>query len=413
MTALVWAVTGIAGACLASWLWLLAARGRFWQTRPRLSQTSDTATLPEGEWPAVSIVIPARNEADIIAVTLPSRLAQDYPGAVRVLLVDDASDDGTADAARAAAEGRWQDRFTVVQARPLPQGWAGKVWALSEGVRATDPAGADYFLFTDADISLAPGTVRAMVLKAEAEDRDTVSVMARLHAKSFWERLLIPAFVYFFAKLYPFRWVGDPGRRTAAAAGGCTLVRRTALELAGGMGGVADRLIDDCALAALIQQRGRGSGPGRLWLGLDPGVTSVRAYKGPGAIWRMVARSAFEQLRYSPVVLTGTVFGMVLLYVAPPVAATAGTAALASGFGHSAGAAAVLVCGLTAWALMAASYVPVLLWHGVPLFFAPLLPAAGVLYTFMTADSARRHRAGETGEWKGRTYATLREDRKG
>lgn len=408
MPGLDWAAVGVAGASLLAWSWLLLLRGRFWQIGPRLWTPGAPAGVPDGAWPGVAIVIPARDEAPVIGRTLPSRLAQDYPGPLRVYLVDDASADGTADAARRAAEGAYRDRLTVVEARPLPAGWTGKVWALAEGMRAAAPEPAGFFLLSDADITLAPQTVRALTARAVGEDLDVTSVMARLHARSWWERLLIPAFVYFFGKLYPFRWVGDPGRRTAAAAGGCMLVRRVALERSGGLERVAGELIDDCALARLIQRAGReDGGPGRLWLGFDEGVCSERAYGGPVPIWRMVARSAFVQLRCSPLNLAGTVAGMVFLYGVPPAAAVAGIATLAAG-APAASMSALAASGLAAWAVMAATYVPMLLWHSVSAAFAPVLPVTAILYTLMTLDSARRYWTGRGAGWKGRTYASPR-----
>lgn len=411
MAAAEWAAAGVVAASLLSWLWLVLARGRFWQTRPRLGGTDGPAGGPDSAWPDMTVVIPARNEAHVVARTLPSRLAQEYAGALKVLLVDDDSDDGTADVARRAARGPWENRLTSVAARPLPAGWTGKVWALAEGVRAGDGAGSGFFLFTDADILLAPRTTQTMVAKAVAEDLDLVSVMARLRAESWWERMLTPAFVYFFAKLYPFRWVGDPGRGTAAAAGGCTLVRRAALERAGGLERVAGELIDDCALAALVQRSGRAGGrPGRLWLGFDGGVRSERAYRGVGPVWRMVARSAFVQLRCSSLMLIGTVAGMMFLYAAPPAAGIGGALLLAAGWPGIA-AASLTACGLAAWAVMAGSYVPALRWHGVSAVFAPLLPVTAMMYTLMTVDSARRHWIGKAGAWKGRTYSGLERER--
>jgi hopene-associated glycosyltransferase HpnB len=402
-----WVVIGLGGASLLSWLWLLLARGMFWQTEPRLHECGRPPEPPGDAWPAVGIVIPARNEACVIEKTLPSRLSQDYPGEFRVYLVDDSSTDGTADTARRAASGPYRNRLTVVRAAPVPPGWTGKVWALAEGVGAGSAHRSEFYLFSDADISLDPDVLRAMVSKAVSEDRDTVSVMARLHAESIWERLLIPAFVYFFAKLYPFRWIGDPGRRTAGAAGGCTLVRRVALEHAGGLEEVAGELIDDCALAALVQRAGRSrGGPGRLWLGYHGGVRSERAYGGPGPIWRMVARSAYVQLRRSPLLLVGTVIGMVFLYALPPTALIAGAAIGASG-GPVAAAIGLGAGGFAAWVVMAASYVPVLRWHGVSALLAPLLPLAAIMYTGMTLDSARCHWLGLAGAWKGRTYREL------
>ncbi|MDD4904367.1 MAG: glycosyltransferase, partial [Candidatus Bipolaricaulis sp.] len=262
------AVWVVAGTCLALWIGLVALRGRFWRLLPRLDAASQgcarprsTAPLAEERVPSVAAVVPARNEADVLPETLPTVVGQEYLGAFHVTLVDDRSDDETAAIARAAAAGR-PERLTVLRGEPLPEGWAGKVWALGQGIRHGEPAGSDYVWFTDADIAHDSGVLRALVQKAESEGLDLVSLMARLRVDSRWDRLLIPAFVYFFAKLYPFRFVADPRRRTAGAAGGCILVRRKALDEAGGIESIRSALIDDCALGRLIKRHG-----GRVWLG--------------------------------------------------------------------------------------------------------------------------------------------------
>jgi hopene-associated glycosyltransferase HpnB len=280
---------------------------------------------------------------------------------------------------------------------PIPPGWAGKVWAMKQGVALA--GGADYLLFTDADISFAPGAVAALVRVAESRGLDLVSQMARLHAATLWERSLIPAFVYFFAQLYPFRWVNRRQARTAAAAGGCMLVRREALAEAGGLERIRDALIDDVSLGRLLKRR---EGSGGVWLGHGMGVTSVRPHPHLRDLWTMVARSAYTQLRHAPALVVGTVVGMALLYAVPPVATVVGLVALA--MGGSRVAAVVAGCGLAAWATMAATYVPTLRLYGLSGVRAVGLPGVAMVYAAMTVDSARRHHRGTGGAWKGRTF---------
>ena len=258
-------------------------------------------------WPRVVAVVPARDESEFIGETIGSVLGQRYPGSLSVYLVDDRSSDGTADVAREAAQRvKGCPSFRVVTARERPEGWAGKVWALDQGVEAASGEEHEYFWFTDADIGHSPDVLTGLMAKAEREGLDLVSVMASLHVSTFWDKHLIPAFVFFFGKLYPFRWVNDHGRGTAAAAGGCVLVRKERLVRAGGLAVMRDAIIDDCALARLV----RGPrGEGKLWLGLSQDVRSIRPYGGLRGIWDMVARTAYVQLRRSPVVLAGDSFG--------------------------------------------------------------------------------------------------------
>lgn len=379
------AVIVLAAIGLVAWLYLLIFHGRFWLADQRLP-----AAQPDPpSWPAVTAVVPARDEADVIGEAVTSLLTQDYPGSFRLILVDDGSQDGTADAARRAAEATGAaDRFEVISAPPLPEGWTGKMWAVSQGVAAAGAA-PDYLLLTDADIAHAPGIVRRLAARAEADARLLVSLMVRLHCAGWAERLLIPAFVFFFQKLYPFPTVNNPARAMAGAAGGCMLVRRTALEAAGGIEAIGDALIDDCALARRIKPQGP------IWLGLAEGSRSIRPYDGLGGIWRMVARTAYTQLGHSPLLLAGTVLGMALLYLAPPIIAVW---ALTSGNWP----AGTMAAGATALMLMA--YLPTCRLYRSVWPSLPLLPLAGLLYTAMTVDSARRHAQGRGGGWKGRAY---------
>jgi hopene-associated glycosyltransferase HpnB len=378
----------------AAWVYLLAGHGGFWRTGVRLpGRPGAPGPRP---WPRVAAVVPARDEAAILPETLPTLLAQDYPGAFSVVLVDDASADRTAAVAAALAAPAGVP-LRVVNGRPPPAGWAGKVWAMAQGVAAAGECG--YLLFTDADIALEPGVVADLVRAAAADDRALVSQMALLRAETGWERWIVPAFVYFFAQLYPFRRVGRPRARTAAAAGGCMLVRREMLAAAGGLERIAGARIDDVALARLLK---RGPARARCWLGFTTSVHSRRPYPGLGGLWDMVARSAYTQLRYSPALLAGTVAGLCWLYLLPPVAALGGLAAAAA---HPPGPAGwwFAGAGLTGWALMALSYLPVLRLYRLCPLRAPCLPVIALLYTAMTVDSARRHRMGRGGEWKGRT----------
>jgi hopene-associated glycosyltransferase HpnB len=360
-------------------------------------------------WPEVIAVVPARDEAAILPVTLPALLAQDYPGPFSVTLVDDSSTDGTGEVA--AALGAEASRaLRVVHGVAPPAGWAGKPWAMAQGLEATRTAAARYVLFTDADIAWAPGALRALVTAAEGDDRDLVSQMALLRTETGWEKAIIPAFVYFFAQLYPFRWVNRPGSRTAAAAGGCMLVRRGALDAAGGLALIRAALIDDVALGRLLKRR---PARGRCWLGLTTEIRSVRPYVGLADLWNMVARSAYTQLRYSPWLLAGTLAGLAWLYALAPVSAIVGLIALADGAGAAAalgtgpggagtGPLLCAVAGVAGWAAMAISYLPMLRLYRLSPLRAPLLPVIAIIYAAMTADSGRRHYAGRGGSWKGR-----------
>ncbi|HEV8219636.1 MAG TPA: glycosyltransferase [Streptosporangiaceae bacterium] len=381
-----------AAVAALAWVYLLTCHGGFWRTDQRLPPGRDPAS-----WPAVTVVVPARDEAAVLPATLPTLLAQDYPGKLRVILVDDNSSDGTAQVAEklAAASGQpFQDLIRLVPAGQRPDGWAGKVWAMECGLAAAGQP--EYVLFTDADISYAPGTLTALVRAADGGGYGLVSQMALLRTETAWERLIVPAFVYFFAQLYPFRRVNRPRSRTAAAAGGCMLVRRETLAAAGGLAMIRGARIDDVALGRVL----KGAGA-RCWLGLTTDVHSRRPYPSLAGLWDMVARSAYTQLRYSPLLLAGTLAGLAWLYLLPPAAAIAGLAATAAGGGPA--ALVTAAAGISAWALLTASYVPMQRLYGLPAVRALALPFAAALYGAMTFDSARRHWAGRGGEWKGRT----------
>ncbi len=372
---------------LAAWVWLLLGQGLFWRTDVRLPSRT-----PPGEWPSVAIVVPARDEAEVLPSSLPSLLAQDYPGRAEIFLVDDGSTDGTGALARSLADGRGGLPLTVDSPGEPPPGWTGKLWAVRHGMAlARARTDAEFLLLTDADIAHAPDSLRELVAAARSGGLDLVSQMARLRVASSWERLVVPAFVYFFSQLYPFRWVNRPGARTAAAAGGCVLLRREAAERAGVPDAIRQAVIDDVSLARAVKRAG-----GRIWLGLAERVDSVRPYPGLAPLWRMVSRSAYAQLRHNPLLLAGTVVGMAVLYLAPPAAVLAGALT---------GDAVTLAAGAAAWAVMTGTYVPMLRYYRQSPALAPLLPFTGLLYLLMTVDSAVQHHRGRGAAWKGRTYA--------
>ncbi len=382
----------LAVVALAIWAYLLIGRGFFWLARESDDSLVADAKAPPtpGAWPTVAAIVPARDEADVISKSISSLLKQDYPGALSVVLVDDQSTDGTADVARRAARAASPaDRLTVLTGSEPPAGWTGKLWALDRGFAYVEqaPEPPDFVLFTDADIAYeAPDAVRRLVEGALVRGTVLTSLMVKLRCESFAERLLVPAFVFFFDMLYPFAWVNDPRRRTAAAAGGCMLVCRAALAAAGGIKEIRGALIDDCALAALLKRQGP------IWLGLTTRVASLRPYPKVADIRRMVARSAYAELRYSPLRLAGALLGMALTYVAPPFLTL-----FASG--------APRLLGALAWLAMAAAFMPMLrLYRRSPLW-GLALPLIAAFYTAFTLDSAIQHWRGRGGAWKGRFQA--------
>ncbi len=380
------------GIGLAAWLYLLLGRGGFW--RADIRDERDLAREPD-EWPLVTAVVPARNEAGVIAASLSSLLTQDYPRPLSIILVDDQSDDGTSEAARAAAEAvQAAGRLTVLKGEPLPPGWTGKLWAMNQGVRQAHTLGGAprYLLLTDADIAYDGGVVRRLVSRAEAGQLVLTSLMVKLRCESFAERLLIPAFVFFFQMLYPFAWVNSRKSTMAAAAGGCMLVRADALETAGGIAAIRSSLIDDCALGRSMKRQGP------IWLGLTSSAHSLRPYASFDDIRRMVARSAYDQLHYSPLLLAGTVIGMLVTYVIPPVLAILG-----AGAGQAAG--------WLTWGLMSLAYFPIVRFYRLSPLWAAALPVIASLYMLFTLDSAWQHWRGRGGLWKGRVQARRAEAR--
>lgn len=385
-TAPVSAIVWTAVVSLAAWCWLLLCQGFFWRTDVRLPPRREPAV-----WPSVCVVVPARDEAGVLPASLPSLLAQDYPGRAEVFLVDDGSTDGTGELARELSRRHGGLPLTVDSPGEPPAGWTGKLWAVRHGIGLTRARDPEYLLLTDADIAHAPGSLRELVAAARTGGFDVVSQMARLRVESLWERLVVPAFVYFFAQLYPFRRIGLRGARTAAAAGGCVLLRADMAEKARIPDAIRHAVIDDVALARAV----KGTG-GHIWLGLADRVDSVRPYPRLHDLWRMVSRSAYAQLRHNPLLLLGTVAGLVLVYLVPPAAVVTGAVS---------GSTATAVVGGAAWAVMAGTYVPMLRYYRQPLWLAPLLPFTAFLYLLMTADSAVQHYRGRGAAWKGRTYA--------
>jgi hopene-associated glycosyltransferase HpnB len=376
----------ICAGSLAAWVWLLLGQGFFWRTDVRLP----ARTEPE-HWPSVAIVVPARDEAEVLPLSLPSLLAQKYPGRAEVFLIDDGSSDGTGELARSLGADRGGLPLTVDSPGEPEPGWTGKLWAVRHGMAlARERTDAEYLLLTDADIAHEPESLRELVAAARSADLDLVSQMARLRVATFWERLIVPAFVYFFGQLYPFRWVNRPGGRTAAAAGGCVLLRSEAAERADVPDSIRHAVIDDVTLSRAVKRTG-----GKIWLGLADRVDSVRPYPRLAELWRMVSRSAYAQLLHSPLLLAGTVLGLTVIYLAPPVGLVAG---LATGSGPAA------ALGGAAWAVMAGTFLPMLRYYRQPLWTAPLLPFTALLYLLMTVDSAVQHYRGRGAAWKGRTY---------
>jgi hopene-associated glycosyltransferase HpnB len=378
--------TILAGISLAIWIVLTFFRGAFWQLRR--FDDDDTAPLASPAWPRITAVLPARNEAKTIAQTVDSLLAQDYPGEFRLVVVDDHSDDHTADLARQAAQHRHAvDRVTVMQASPLPPGWTGKLRALHQGIESAAASSPDYFWFTDADIVHSPDTLRRLVSRAEAQGLDLTSLMVLLQAKTFPERLLIPPFLYFFLKLYPPRWIAALTARTAGAAGGCVLLKRDALERIGGIAAIRHEVIDDCSLARAIKSTG-----GKIWMGLTRKSVSLRAYATFAEIRDLIARTAFTQLNYSSLLLLGTVLGMLLTYLLPVLLVfDAHPLAWRPAF--------------LAWALMTITYLPTVRFYRLSPLWALTLPVAAAFYSYSTCLSALRFWLGHGGQWKGRAQA--------
>jgi len=367
-------------AVVVAWAYLTFAYGSFW-----IPLFPESAPL-RAQMPSVDIIVPARNEAKILPLSLPSLLTQEYSGSWRIILIDDHSDDGTADIAREIAlKAGKQDRLTVISAPDLPEGWSGKVAAMNTGVLYSI---SEMILFTDADIRHHPKSLERLVARALDKNLDLVSRMVRLHCSSFAEKLLIPAFVFFFAMLYPFRRVNNPRSEVAAAAGGTMLVRRASLDKIGGLAAIKSALIDDCSLAKALKDHRQ-----MIELTLTNDIRSLRAYPEIKDIWTMIARTAYTQLRYSPLMLAGTILGLCFMYLLPLVLFLFAPTMLPAVFG------------LVAYVLMTAIYIPTVTAYNQPWYWALTLPAAAMVYAAATVASARLYHKGKGGLWKGRTQA--------
>ncbi len=362
---------------LAIWVYLVGFHGRFWRSGPVLG-----AATPSG-LAKVAVIVPARNEAESIRRCLTSLLTQDYPGELAIILVDDNSTDGTGAIAASLDAG---ERLAIIAGKPLPPGWSGKLWAVAQGLAQQQAKEANYLLLTDADIEHGPGHVSSLVAKAEADRLDMVSEMVRLNCATLAERALIPAFVFFFQMLYPFDWVADPSKRTAGAAGGTMLVARAAMDRIEGVSHFRGQLIDDCALAKEIKSTG-----GRIWLGHAERAVSTRVYPGWRDVWEMIARTAYEQLRNSPLMLLGCVIGMGILYCAPPLLAV-----FAHGWAR--------LAGIASWIVMTLAFQPTLRRYRCSPLWGLALPGITLFYLCATISSALRHHAGRGGGWKNRVY---------
>jgi hopene-associated glycosyltransferase HpnB len=371
--------TNVATLTAVTWSYLALARGSFWRTKSAKPDASGKAEFSGG----VVAIVPARNEAELIGPVVTSLLNQCV--AMPVVLVDDESTDGTADVARRAAEKAGKaDALIVIHSKPLPAGWTGKLWSMHQGIeraRALNPA---WLLLADADVLHGEETVANLGLIASRGHYDLVSFMVKLHCENLPEKLLIPAFVYFFFMLYPPAWIRDTRRSTAGAAGGCMLVRAETLERAGGLQAIRGAVIDDCSLARLLKQHG-----GRLWIGLTDQSQSLRRYETFSAVEHMISRTAFNQLKHSSLLLLGTIAGMVITYLAPPLLLlTRGRLAI--------------FMGAAAWAAMTMTYSTMVRYYRLNPAWALTLPLAALFYLGATMHSAVKYWNGSGGDWKGR-----------
>jgi hopene-associated glycosyltransferase HpnB len=371
---------------LLIWAYLVLARGGFWRIYPAASRTISAENRAQGNPVRIAVIIPARDEADVVGRAVRSLLQQTGPNKIQIFLVDDASTDGTAQAARAAAAAETQaQNLTVVPGNSLAPGWSGKLWAMQQGIEQAAKTAPDFFLFTDADIEHAPDSLATLLSIAQHGPYDMASFMVKLHCQSLAEKLLIPAFVYFFFKLYPPAWISNPRRSEAGAAGGCILIRPSALEKAGGIAAIRQEVIDDCSLAARVKRTG-----GRLWLGASATTRSIRPYQGFSGIGRMISRSAFNQLRHSSFLLILSIIGMAATYLLPPLLVFAAHRIVPAALGGA------------AWLLMVLSYWPVLRLYRLNPLWALALPVAAIFYVGATFHSAWKYWMGRGGEWKGR-----------
>ncbi len=385
---------------LIIWLYLLFFRGNFWLCNQSLpDQIINNLTL--NNYPSVCAIIPARNEAEVINISLESLLKQDYKGQFSLILINDQSTDPTEKIAQETAKNIVSNHsLNIVSGIPLEKGWSGKLWAVNQGINYAQnlPNSPVYFLLTDADIHHDPNNLNALIYKAETENLALVSAMVKLRCESFWENLLIPAFIYFFQKLYPFQWVNNFQKKIGAAAGGCILIRRDVLESIGGISSVKNALIDDCSLAQTVKNylKTNQMNYQGIWLGLADKTVSLRSYNSLKSIWDMVARTAYTQLNYSVFLLIGTVLAMILIYLVPPVGIIIGIVLNNLN---------IMLVSLVTYLLITISYYPTIRLYQCSFIYPFLLPAIAFLYTLMTIDSAFKHWQGKGGAWKGRVYS--------
>ena len=377
---------GIALLSLLIWIGIFFFNGHFWQIW--ISDADRETADPTAAWPSVVAIVPARNEAATIAQTVAALAQQSYPGHFSILIVDDHSEDGTAGLARkAAADSDAAEKVRVLTAPPLAAGWTGKLWALQSGVEYAQSSSPDFFWFTDADIVHAPDTLSRLASRAERDQVGLTSLMVLLQAQSFAEKLIIPPFLYFFLMFYPPRWIANPKSRTAGAAGGCMLLRSSALARIGGLAAIRNEIIDDCSLARAVKRSS-----GRIWMGLTRNSLSLRRYSRLSELRDMIARTAFTQLNYSALRLLGTVLGLFLTFVAPVVLVFSSNVQ-------------IWLPALLAWCLMSASFLPTVVFYGLSPLWSPFLPIAALFYSYATLLSAVRYWQGRGGQWKGRAQA--------
>jgi hopene-associated glycosyltransferase HpnB len=373
----------LAAIPLATWIYLLLARGHFWRVREDRLEPQ-----PLENWPCVTVIVPARNEAQTISQAVSSLAKQDYAGEFSIVVVDDHSEDGTAALAQQAAnESGASQRLKIHSAAPLAQGWTGKLWALNDGIQIAADRSTEFFWFTDADIEHAPDTLGQLVFRAERESLDLASLMVLLQAKTLPERLLIPPFLFFFLMLYPPRWIADSKARTAGAAGGCILLRRSALERIGEIASIRGEVIDDCALARAVKKSG-----GKIWMGVTRASVSLRSYRTFAEIRDLIARTAFTQLHYSLLLLIATLIGLFATYLLAWIA-----------FFTLDDPGWLLAS--TAISMMTATYGATVRFYGFPWLWALTLPVAALFYAYATCVSAVRYWLGRGGQWKGRAQA--------
>jgi hopene-associated glycosyltransferase HpnB len=363
------------------WLYLLFFHAQFWRM-DQLRLCEPATAEPK----RVAIVMPARNEADVIGRAVGSLLRQDFTGEIRLFVVDDNSSDGTANAARAAAGSLGAaEKLVVIRGSEPLSGWTGKVWAMQQGWQAARAFQPGYVLLTDADVEHAPDNLVRLITQAERGSFDLVSVMVKLRCQTLAEKFAIPAFVYFFFLLYPPARVANPRSRVAGAAGGCLLIRPEILEKAKGFESIRGEIIDDCSLAAQVKKAGR-----RLWLGVSEETRSIRGYTTISNLRNMISRTAFNQLRHSSLLLIACIAGMALTFLAP--------LALVWAKDRTAGWIAA-----SASIAMFVSYLPVLRLYRVSSLTAVTLPFAAIFYMYATACSAVNYWRGMGGVWKERT----------